>query len=35
MSQARTQLLEHFFGEFNLQLPFEIDQPLRLAVFIA
>jgi putative chitinase len=36
MPQARTQMLESFLDEFNVQLPnYQIDTPLRLAAFLA
>lgn len=36
MPQARTQLLEIFLEEFNLQLPnYQIDTPKRLSAFLA
>jgi putative chitinase len=36
MPQARTQLLELFLDEFNLQLPnYQIDTPKRISAFIA
>jgi putative chitinase len=36
MPQARTQLLENFLDEFNLQLPgYQLNTPLRIAAYLA